>query len=420
MYNNSGENMKKMLGMLIVLFAIYFGIQIIFNVLGKGGEDTYILKNDYTFKVYEKATFKLKNRFDNYYFKVEVEDTTFTFQLFNGFSKHSRVIDDIKYFEVNNYKCILPIFETGIVMDALCKDGNVYIYANTLDNSSLNKKLNEVEGYKDKFNIKEDMLVLKDMRVNKNALVQDHYIGINTYRGLRGISKNYLSVYHDFDFFKKDVYNSKISTFNNQYYLVADYNSNYEFNTFYVVDLVKIHDSERKYHSTLSFDSYIQGVVDNKAYVYDKDSKKQYEIDLENDSFVEVGNASKGIKYYNQEWTIISVKDANEGKLFVTDTKETNPNYAKLDKYGEEVGFYYLFEKSGNKYKVYRKNIQDDNLTYLFTTDNLNTFYYDNYVYYIDNNKLKVYSELTGTNTVLEYNELTFNKNIAYNVYKRG
>ena len=96
MYNNSGENMKKMLGMLIVLFAIYFGIQIIFNVLGKGGEDTYILKNDYTFKVYEKATFKLKNRFDNYYFKVEVEDTTFTFQLFNGFSKHSRVIDDIK------------------------------------------------------------------------------------------------------------------------------------------------------------------------------------------------------------------------------------------------------------------------------------------------------------------------------------
>ena len=59
------------------------------------------------------------------------------------------------------------------------------------------------------------------------------------------------------------------------------------------------------------------------------------------------------------------------------------------------------FKKTKNGYDAYRINIQDrKGLIYLFSTDNIsNIKYYNNYVYYIDNDKLKVFGDLVGVNS---------------------
>ena len=234
-------------------------------------------------------------------------------------------------------------------------------------------------------------------------------------------SKNFLSSYHDVNVFEKDVYNQKLATFTNQYYVVADYNESYNFNKFYIIDLIKRTKDEVASDTKISFDSYIQGSVDGKVYVYDKENKKQYEINTDKKTIALISNANSDVVFYNNGWTEISIKEALSEKYFVTENIEyKNNQFSKIDKIGDEVGFYYLYKKVGNHYEVYRKNFQDDNLVYLFNLNNINTLYIENSIYYLDDDKLYVYNDLIGNKVVVVNNEFKYNKNIKFGVYKKG
>ena len=86
---------------------------------------------------------------------------------------------------------------------------------------------------------------------------------------------------------------------------------------------------------------------------------------------------------------------------------------------GNEVGYYYLYRKNGNKYDVYRINIQDKSgLIYLFSTQSIDSIsYVDDYVYFINDNKIKVYNDKFGIRNLIEYEELEFNEDINFYVY---
>lgn len=414
--------MKKMLQLLLVLFIFYFGIQILFNIFGKGGDEEYSIKNEHVFNVYEKTTFNLKNSEDNYYFKIDVENTSFTYQLFHDFSKHQKVISDIKYVSDGTYKCVLPIFKNNeILVNALCeKNGTYYLADNT--NNTIITKLNEIEGYDSKnFDNQEDFVETGKIKFNKNGLIDKYYLGFSTYQGVMTASKNFLSSYHAVNVFEKDVYNQKLATFTNQYYVVADYDESYNFNKFYIIDLIKRTKDEVASDTKISFDSYIQGSVDGKVYVYDKENKKQYEINTDKKTIALISNANSDVVFYNNGWTEISIKEALSEKYFVTENIEyKNNQFSKIDKIGDEVGFYYLYKKVGNHYEVYRKNFQDDNLVYLFNLNNINTLYIENSIYYLDDDKLYVYNDLIGNKVVVVNNEFKYNKNIKFGVYKKG
>ena len=96
-------------------------------------------------------------------------------------------------------------------------------------------------------------------------------------------------------------------------------------------------------------------------------------------------------------------------------------DYKRIDKVGDEVGYYYLYKKNNNTYDVYRKSIQDDNtLMYLFSTKTIDSIHYiNNYVYFINNNLLQVYADEFGVKNLIEYKELQFNKNLTFNVYSK-
>lgn len=123
-------------------------------------------------------------------------------------------------------------------------------------------------------------------------------------------SKNFLSSYHAVNVFEKDVYNQKLATFTNQYYVVADYDESYNFNKFYIIDLIKRTKDEVASDTKISFDSYIQGSVDGKVYVYDKENKKQYEINTDKKTIALISNANSDVVFYNNGWTEISIKEA--------------------------------------------------------------------------------------------------------------
>jgi len=416
--------MKKLLSMLIVLFLIYFGIQALFNVLGKGEKINYSLtSNDYKFEIYEKSTFKVASNSDNYYFSVKVDDKVFNFQLYNNFSKNQKVIKDIKYFKNDQYSCILPIFKKDkILMDALCLTDGIYMYANVINDKDVNQFMKQIPGYDiSLYQDKQDIVDISNIKINKNNLFDDVFIAFNSYRGVHTISKNFNKIHYNLEVFNKDVYDHKIATFIDNYYLVANYNSDYSFSSFQIFDIVKLKNTTLDLSSKISFDSYIQGIVDGKIYLYDKENKKQYEINVAKNKINEIASSSN-IKYYNNGWTTINALEANQNKLFINKVNDyDNLEYIRIDKVGDEVGYYYLYKQVGDFYKVYRKNIQDDSILYLFDTKTIdNVMYVSNDIYYVDGNTLKTYSDTYGDRLVLTYDELSFNKNIHLTVYKRG
>ncbi|MBO5095493.1 MAG: hypothetical protein J6B98_01295 [Bacilli bacterium] len=414
--------MKKLFTMLIIIFILYLGIQVAFNFFSKGHNNEYEIKVQNTvFTVKEEASFKD----NNYYFEINGGTNTFKFQIYNNFNRLQKVIESLEYFKDERYECILPIFKDNtIITDIMCmNNGVIYYYRNiksndkqlddfvsTINNYDINKYIDNTTAYN-----------IEKIDVYKNNLIKDHYIGITNYKGIYNISSNFNSIVYNISLFKEDIYNQKLGTFIDRYYVVADYDKEYEFNEFRVVDLVSLDTDKIKSDESITHDGYIQGVVDNKIYLFDKDREYQFEINIDNETVIK--NSKNNIRYYNSgNFTTMSLKDAKEELKFVYDEiNYQNNEYSRIDRVGNETGYYYLYKNNGHGYDAYRINIQDnEGITYLFSTNTIdNIFYINNYIYFINNSTVQVYHDDFGVKNIVKYNELAFNKNIIFNVYSK-
>lgn len=409
--------MKKLVVTFVVLLFTYLGLKLLFLFLNKGDNHIYeIRENGVIFNIKEDSYFN--DKLHNYYYQIGVGNTLFSFQIFENFNKNLKVIENIKYYKDNEYECILPIFKKNkILTDIMCLKDNTMFYYHDINNEKIKQFANNI-GYNMNFINNQENKVINGVKIYNKNLIDNHYIGITNYKGIYNISSNFNSLLYNITLFDKDIYNQKIGVFLDGYYIVADYNNIHEFNKINVIDLVNLNTFTINSDDAISIDSYIQGVYDDIIYLYDKDKKVQYEIDIKNKKI----NKNNNIKYYNLEWTIIDNNKANEEVKFIYNIVDyKDEDYVKIDKVGNSVGYYYLYKKIDNKYYAYRINIQNkDNLTYLFSLNNINNIYYvDDYVYFIDDNKIMVYNDRIGVRTLVEYNELQFNKNINFNVYSK-
>lgn len=416
--------MKKLFIMLLFLFIIYLGLEFLFTYFGKGENFSYEIKNnDLLFGINEQSTFRIDNNDDNYYYKMNVNNQEFLFQINHNFNKRTQVITNVEYFKNNNYECILPIFVGNtILMDILCHTKNEMTYYHNLigKDQDLDRFANGIDLYNlNNWQDKASYENIENINVYIDNLIEDHYIGFTNYRGIYNVSKNFNSKVYDIALYKHDERNQKIGAFYNQYYISADYNEEYEFNGFNLVNLTKLNTYTFASDKKISFDSYIQGIVDGELYLYDKDSKQQYKININKQTVSNI-NSSKIQHYEDGYWTTITLAEANKETKFKIDNNDyQNDEYARIDKIGNETGYYYLYLKDQEEYKVYRMNIQDKNdLVYLFNTNSTNNIYYvNNYIYFITGRNIKVYNDAFGVKNVIDYNELEFNQNINFAVY---
>lgn len=107
----------------------------------------------------------------------------------------------------------------------------------------------------------------------KNA-IDNHYFMVTNLKGVYQIDNEVSNI----QIFDRDIYERTLSSFVSNYYVTADYSENQRFRTFYIVDMITGKVEETKAPNYVSFDSYIQGIVDDKIYLYDRDNEKQYVI----------------------------------------------------------------------------------------------------------------------------------------------
>lgn len=389
----------------------------------KGHTTTYYLGDDKEYEIKEVYTKNKNHEVDNYYLEIKHRGSVFSFQLFDTYKEKREIIEDILYYD-GQYKCMLPIIDGKSQTDIVCyKDNRYYNYASIIGNEiELDKFVNDIDiNIYDKNNylyestevIEKDGLKLYTYNVNK-----DHYIAISNFEGIYIVNDEIV----DREIFDKDIYTRDISAVVDKYYITADYSEKQQFRNFYLVNLKTRKIEEVKAQNYISFDSYIQGFVDNKLYIYDKDNEKQYELDIDKLKINEVGNSSKKVKYYdNGEWDKISTNKANSELKFNIEINDVD--FSKFDYVylvgGEKSGYYYLYQKKNNRYEVYRTPVQNKKaITYLFNVNKVNDVYYLNdYVYYKSGNKLKYYSNSTGNRTIVEYDEIEFNNSLVFGVY---
>lgn len=412
--------MKRLFILLISLIIIYIGLKFTLHFFDKGDHFSYEFDKDGTIiYVTEKSHFKLSDNEDNYQFEVKAQNHTFNFQIFHDFNKQVNIISDIAYYQSDNYECILPFFKDEVLMDIMCyKDENLTYYYNLKgEDENLDKFVGNLKEYKI-FNFIDNALVkeVEGINVYKDNLLKDHYIELTSYNGLYNISSNFNSLVYRISLYNKDIYNQKIGIFHNQYYLSADYNQNYEFTKFNLVDFVNLKVDTIDSNYAISTDSYMQGVVDGKVYLYDKDKAKQYEISIDKKTITQLNGP---IKYYNNGvWETMTVEQAKQEVKFQYTNKVQAHNIERQDIIGHDFGYTYIYKKNSDKYDVYRSNIGNSDEIYLFSTDNIDNIYYiDNYVYFVDKNVIKVYHDSFGVKKLINYQELEFNKNIKFHIY---
>lgn len=423
-----GDNMKRVFSLLIVMSIIYVLLQFGFQLIEKGHKVNYKIKNDNNnFEINEIYTKNKTGEQDNYYFDITINDSKFFYQTLVDFNMQSKVIKNIHYYKDDNYECILPIYiKDKILSDVICKKGDTQYFYHDIKNNdtALDQFVNSLSnnGYIDKYSDNNEILSNKSSVVLYDNLIDNHYLGLETYKGLNTINNKNNDNIYNIMLFTKDVYQKPISTAVSKYYLVADYSKDYKFNEFILVDLTNNIKTTLPYDYDISMNSYIQGVVDYNVYLFDRSTKKQYEIDVKHETIIEVGNTDVGFKKYcNGTWEKETSYDFTFSK-YCTDNTWNGNNYERVDKTGIKYsGYYYIYENIGGKYNIYRSDVQNSTVkTYLFTTNELNNIVYvGDSIYYQDGKTIKRYNDEFGVKTILTNSELEFNNNIKFMAYQK-
>ena len=416
-------NVKKLFIMTFILLVIYILIQISFKGLNHGHDIEYELSTDKKkFEIREIFTQNYDDEEDNYYFEISYNDVTFNIHTNYDFKKHNYVISDVYYFENDSYKCIYPVFKTDdIITDVLCKLGNdIENYTNI---KGMYADIDEfvlsiVEYDSSKFLSNEENIISEDSINYYKGNSNNELIALENYKGIYIIN----DVIDNIKLFSKDIYTKNISGFIDNYYAVANYNNDYDFNEVFVINLDSGKKSVLTRDKSISFDSIYQGAVDNKLYFIDKTNKVQYEVS--NKRISKYGDVDSNIKVYkNNSWNEINFYDATNSEYIMSDYEIDNTfnniKYAKVDKLGNKMsGYYYLYEKVDSVYRVYKVSVQNINIRkYLFTTTNINNIVYLNdSVYYINKDSIYRYSDNDGNKIVLRSSELEFNNNIKFTI----
>ena len=349
---------------------------------------------------------------NNYYIEIKTNKKVYPFRIYNDLNNKRKVVKDIYYYNDKNIECILPVINNNLYTDITCsKDGILYDYYNIVEtNINLDKYVESIGLYnlKNYQNKSDDIKIIDTINyyVHKNL---NKITSVTTYNGLIINDKQ-------IKLFDTDIYNNKLSAYVNKYYIIADYNNKYTFDLFYIINLETKKITKIESKNDISYDSYIQGIVDNKVYLYDKDNENQYEIDIENKSIKIISNKNY-IKYYrNTKWEKLNKRKANKEIYFDYETLDNK--FASYDYVEETDEFYYLYKKDGISYELYRLDKNNmENYKYILNVPTTNIKFNQNYLYYVYKDKLYFYSDNTGLKTILQNSELEFNETIKYYIY---
>lgn len=360
-----------------LIFLIIFSsiVYIIIYFIPKNYEFKYKIDN---YTVVEKY---LKN--DKIYsFIVENQDEKYEFISDKKYIPDRKLLKKIKNYKNNNTSCI--------VIDSNILNNNIYCIKN---NEMVDYHLTSI--IPEKYIYKNDSKSIKYKDVKLNLIDNKTYFVWN-YTGLYKINKE---TKETITIFKTDIYNINLNVIIDKYLVIADYDQQYNFNKFKIVNLENNKIDEINFDYEISFDSRILGTHKNSFYLIDNKNKKEYEINIKKKKVEVISNKEYGKLFNNNNFEKIKINKIISDNLKFNYNQNYWWNIENENLYLNQKGIKNNIKISNKKIKTL-VNTKEDNC------------------YYIVDDKLYKYSFKYGEEEILTYFELNFNYDDMIFIYE--
>ena len=404
---------KKTISFTLIILLMLLIYQFLVNLVKTDHYITYTIDNEEVlFNVDEK--YVKEDDKDYYLIKVSNEDKNFVWKLDNIFNKQKNIVTGVEIFEQDDYYCIGLKF-TGkkyYAYPECIKDNTLMAYSSIKDSVDFG---NFIEKIKDKN--KEKYFTISDKRVEENLSVNKDYLDdkeallIYSYKLM---TLHYMNYARNFAFSNSDFYKNQYGTLVGKYYIVPRLTSLPTISTILKYDVIDGIKKEITLPIAISKQSYVNGVYDNKLYIFDKSDKRQFEIDPYTDEIVMVGSVDEdGIIIRDGKKESISVYDLEKEEVVFTNDLSL---YSNIDYDSIYVdGDYAVFVKDNSFYKVYNDFV--DSPIYLFTEQEAHNIKVTNgNVYYVKGDSIYK-NNVYGNFVIATRNEFLYNYDNIFDIY---
>lgn len=398
--------MKKKITGILILIIIFFLLIKLINIIKPSHVVNYKINNNYKVKEYYDK--KLKE----YDFIITNKQNTYVYSIKDNKNK-KRFIKEIKTYKEDNVECILPKYKKNIESNLYCIDNgnqisNYYLEKNNPDlynkiykKAKINKKNDKVDNSLIKY--KKLKLYQKNILDNDNILLWD-------YKGLYVLSNSSLNYQR---IVEQDFYDNVIFTVVDDLFVLLKNDSIKGINTIYTYKLNKDKVDTIKLNKKINKNSYINGVYNGLIYITDPKDKKEYTLNPKKGKLKEIDNDQT--EYYvfiNGEKVNMSMSDFfMEKQYFHNQTIKDS----KIEKIKEGK---YIYSQEGNKvYKAYQD--AENNKILLFELDEIKDWkVFDDVILLISDDSIYSYHEDRGLREILISNELKYNYENLYMLWK--
>lgn len=396
--------MKKVVKRIILLFIVILLLQLISYILKKEHDINYELNyKDQNYKIHEIY------KDNRYNFEINIDNNYFVLDTQNLYHKKKKVIDKIYYYDTEDIKCIYtPLENTNIICLENSKLKSYYESSKHI--KSFVKDLKQLGYTNPSWDIKDSKIKKIDqVEVYQDNISDNTYIYLYKYNGFFKITNKNLSKINTF---KNDTYLNTLGVQIDKYYVIPNYDHKHDFKEIYVYNMKNDKKKTIKLKNKISTDSYINGVVDKKIYLTDKDNLIQYKIDPKKRKVEEVGNTNDGgLIYQNNEFKSINMYEFRKTQIkYEQNYTDIISDYQYINKVNNN--YYYL-----NNNTFYKYNSTFGVTQVLFKSEAENIVMNNEDIYFIKDNKLYLYDGYLKE--ILKYDELSFNSDNRYAVYKK-
>lgn len=408
--------MKNSIKYVIVFIIFLVGYQILFNILKSEHQITYkYLDKDDTYEINEN--YIRNEEYEIYYIDVNSNDNHYIFTVNNHFNKQKNIVKSIKKYSNNDIECMVIRLINDEFSEPMCiKDNMLHSYYSVKEELDLDDKLGKYE-YKYKNSTDEDenakpMIGKNKIFANSDYLDENEYIVVYNIKKLLIYNKHFVD---SVVFGTKDNYYNKYGIMIGKYYIVPSILDKPDINSFIIHNVEKRLTDNITIKTSISKQSFNNGVYKNELYITDKSNYKQYKLNPIKMTFELVaGEDEEGLVINKGEEEFVSIYKIADDELHFTEAK--NKTYKGIESnmiYPNDIFAYYY--KDGAFYKVYEK--YKDNPILLFeSNDPKNVIVRKDNIYFIEGTNLYKYNK-NGLNVLINYNEFEFNYENIFNVY---
>lgn len=390
------------------LFLLFLLLQFFITFFIKDKKNTYMIKG-------EKEKYEIKEIYHNKKYHIEIKDKkkrTFHFLVSYNYNKQEKIIKGIKEYKKDNLICLSPILRKEKESSISCFDGEKEFTDQVLKEED-SKTYEEVIK---KFHKSESLTTLqkyKDVTYSKEALKNRTFV-VWSYDGIYYFSDKQVE---KIKLFKKDQYENEYSIQVGNYYLIANSDEKHEFSKFYRINLKTGKQDTFSLETPISFDSYFLGVVDNLVYLFDKDSLKEYKINVKKKKIEVIGDKKKNGFFYDGEWKKRNIYD------FRKDLKFSSPMDKEIKKQYKDftilqgIDAYYM--KKGNELWFVDPYFKDSKVLLITNKELKEITILQNTIYFIDHDSIYSYQRVKGLEKVITRREINFNYKNIYAVLEK-